>query len=262
MNCLEFRRWLAIEPGSTLAAFAAHGAECARCAEAWLKAQDFERVLAAALAVPVPAGLEERVLLRQTTSRRHERHAERRDAWSRLAAAVVLAVGMATTGFLAWRDSRPLPDAAVAHLSHEPYALSARARVTGDEIAATFARAGVALAGMPAEVNYLQLCHIGRDVTVHMVAQREDGPVTLLFVAGRREEGRSVFARDGLKGRAVPMGDGTLVLLASDDRSFDALENAWSSALGESTDLAYAPPPSSSVMRPVALDARKPDPSG
>ena len=239
MNCLEFRRWLAIEPGSTVPAFAAHGAECPRCADAHARAQEFERSLAAAIAVPVPAGLEERILLRQTTSRRQERRVERHDTFSRLAAAVVLGIGVAVTSYIGWRDSRPLPDAAVAHLSHEPYALAARASVSAEEIAATFSRAGVVLEGRPAEVNYLQLCHIGRDVTVHMVVQRADGPVTILYIAGRQEEKRSVFARAGLKGRAIPMGDGTLVLLASDDRSFETLEHGWRSAQGGGDAVAY-----------------------
>lgn len=239
MNCLEFRRWLAIEPGSAVPEFAAHGAECQRCSDAYARAQDFDRALASALAVPVPEGLEDRILLRQTTSRRHERRAERRYTISRLAAALVLAVGVAAMGYLGWRDNRALPDAAVAHLSHEPYALAARAVVSADEITAMFSRAGVVLEGTPDEVNYLRLCRIGRNTAVHMVVQRDDGPVTVLFIPARHEQARSVFERAGLKGRTIPMGDGTLVLLASDDRSFDVLEHGWRSALGAGTAVAY-----------------------
>lgn len=233
MNCLEFRRWLAVEPASTLAAFAAHGAECVRCAEAWMRAQEFERALAGALAVPVPEGLVERILLRQTTSRRHDRQVERRFFISRLAAVVVLGVGVAAISYLGWRDGRSLPDAAVAHMSHEPYALASRTVVSSEEVAATFVRAGVVLAGRPATVNYLRLCYIDGHEAVHMVVQREEGPVTVLFVADRPEQTRTVFARDGLKGRAIPLGQGTLVLLGSDDQSFDALEHGWHQTLGD-----------------------------
>lgn len=240
MNCLEFRRRLAAEPGSTADAFLAHRDACPRCAESWSRAQAFEATLTRALAVPVPEGLADRILLRQTTAVRQARADTRRVVFQRLAAAVVLGAGLS----LVWRHgiapAQALPDLAVEHLEHEPYALSARAEVDPAQIEAAFVHLGVRLAARPDAVNYLQNCDLGEHRAVHMVVQRAEGPVTVLFVAVAPERTREVFERDGLKGRAVAMGTGTLVLLASHDAGFDSLEARWRTPLAGAVTPALA----------------------
>lgn len=231
MNCLEFRRHLATEPRSNGVAFLAHREACARCADAHAQALAFDDTIQRVLAVPVPAGLADRVLLRQTTAALSTRRHERRFTLWRMAAVLALGVGVASL----WVVSTPaqaLPDLAVGHLSHEPYALSARATVEPAQIRALFAARGVELAADPGPVNYLNLCHLGRDGTVHMVVQEAGGPVTIYYVIGRADPGRAVWERNGIKGRSIPAGSGTLVLLGSSDAAFDALERSWTRALG------------------------------
>jgi hypothetical protein len=231
MNCLEFRRQLATEPRSESSAFLGHRDGCARCGEVHARAQVFEAGLERALAVPVPDGLADRVLLRQTTATRGERGWALGPRHWRMAAGLALALGAATLWTLT-RPAQALPDLAVAHLAHEPYALSARASVATAQVRALFAERGAALSGDPGEVHYLNLCSLGRDPTVHMVVQRREGPVTVYVVLGRREPGRRVFEREGVKGRSVPVAQGTLMLVASDARGFDDLERRWTHALG------------------------------
>ncbi|HET9485196.1 MAG TPA: DUF3379 family protein [Xanthomonadales bacterium] len=246
MNCLEFRRRLGIEPLSVDGAFVAHRDACAGCADAWSRARAFEQQVAQALAVPVPDGLAERILLRQLTESRHAARAPAPFAMWRIAAGVVLAIGAATLFWSALQPAPALPDVAVAHLAHEPYALSSRAEVSGAELSAAFERAGAPLVGAPVAVNYLQLCPLeGGRRAVHMVVQDADGPVTVLYVVDHVEAARAVFERRGVKGRLVPMGDGTLVLLASDDGAFDRIEGEFRDAMGSEAlalaDVAAAP---------------------
>ena len=229
MNCLAFRRQLAVDPATRDPAFRAHRDECAACAEACARSQAFEQTLRRALAVPTPEGLAERVLLRQTTD---QRVATRRSgpSWLAMAAAVVLSLGAGAIGYhyLAPRD---IGEMSVAHLPHEPQALISRADIPAERVREAFTHYQVALAEAPQHVNYVQNCRVGTSHAVHMVVQREEGPVTVMYYADRQEAHRSDFRREGMMGRAVPMAHGTLVLLASQERSFDALEAAWRESL-------------------------------
>lgn len=241
MNCLEFRRALAATPTRADAAFLSHRDGCPGCGEAWTQAQAFERTLERALAVPVPEGFADRILLEQTTRARRERTVPRFAAW-RLAAGVVLALGAAAALQRAFVAAAPLSELALDHLSHEPHALAARADVAAPRIASAFRKAGAALAGEPARVDYVQNCELGGRETVHMVVQRPEGPVTVMYVAEGRPSAAARFERQGLKGRLVPLAAGTLVLLAAEERSFDALESEWRRAIAGSADVAFASP--------------------
>ncbi|HET9482422.1 MAG TPA: DUF3379 family protein, partial [Xanthomonadales bacterium] len=166
MNCLEFRRTLAAEPASADPRFLVHRDACARCSEAHAAAQAFERTLERALQVPVPAGLADQVLLRQLTAARHERPRRRHTAW-RLAAGFVLALGAGLFGYLGWQAGRPLPELAIAHLAHEPHALSSRADIPLARIETAFRKAGASLAGPPLRVDYLANCVVDGRQAVH-----------------------------------------------------------------------------------------------
>jgi hypothetical protein len=62
MDCAEFQRRLGADPNALDAGMRAHASGCADCTRALAQAQAFERRLADAFAVPVPADLAARVL--------------------------------------------------------------------------------------------------------------------------------------------------------------------------------------------------------
>lgn len=231
MNCLEFRRQLASEPHARQPGFVAHREQCGRCAEAHAQALAFEDRLGRVLAVPLPDGLADRVLLRQSTVALRERRQQRRATAWRMAAALVLGLGVGSL-WVVYAPAQALPELAVGHLSHEPHALKATATVALSEVRALFTEREIGLVDDPGAVNYLNPCRLGRERTLHMVVQTVDGPVTVYYVIGRVEPQRSDWQRDGLMGRSIPAREGTLVLLAGNDRAFDALERSWMRALG------------------------------
>jgi hypothetical protein len=229
MNCLAFRRQLAVDPATRDPAFLAHRQECAGCAEACGRADAFEHSLRRALAVPVPEGLAERILLRQTTE---QRVTARRSGpgWLAIAAAVVLSLAAAIVGYRQF--ARPdIGVMSVAHVPGEADALTLHALLPVAEVRGAFAHDHVALARAPQPGVYAVNCEVGDSHAVHMVAQRDDGPVTVLYFGDRKESRRSDFQHSGMVGRAVPMAQGTLVLVAQQARSFDALEAAWRESL-------------------------------
>ena len=226
MNCLEFRRAIGTDPRGLDAEALAHRASCTRCSDAFERALPFERSLAAAIAIPVPDNLAERILLHQTTAALHEPRARRLPVW---AIAATVCVGIALAATLGWRlftATASTTDLAVAHLAHEPFALSARAEVDGAEVRAMFASLGAPIAHSPGSVHYLNDCPLGGRMSVHMVMQRDSGPVTAMYVP-KLHEARREFERAGVRGREAPIADGTLILLAADAREFDAIESQF-----------------------------------
>jgi hypothetical protein len=241
MNCLDFRRAIGSDPRGLSGEAHTHKAACPRCADAHERALAFERTLGAAIALPVPEGLAERILLRQTTSAIHEPGTRKFAIWQ-IAAGVLLMIGLAVTfGPRLLMPSTSLQSLAVAHLGHEPLALSSRAEVPALEVRAMFAALGAPLARSPFAVHYLNDCPLGSDVAVHMVLQRASGPVTAMFVPGRRGLRRD-FERAGVRGRESPTGDGVLILLAANARDFDTIESGFQRAFSASSSDAVGAP--------------------
>lgn len=231
MDCLEFRRLVGIDPRVTDPAARAHLEACPRCQDAYARAQAFEARIAQALAVAVPEGLADRVLLTQLTGERRRRATGLRYGWIALAAAaaIVLAVGfIRREGAL----GRTLPDLVVEHITgDERDALKLRDAVPAEQVDKAFADRGVHLASVPAGISYVHKCPVGDYRTVHMVMPRDDRAVTVIYVTRYRAPGVATFERGALRGREVPIADGTLVMVGESTSSFDSLEHAWRDAL-------------------------------
>jgi len=229
MNCVEFRRQLAIDPQMTSADFVQHRAECPRCAEAHARALAFEGDLARALNVAAPAQLAEAILLAQTTAERRRRTNLRRASMFAVAAALVLGIGV--VGMRA--EAKPLSVQAVEHLESEQEVLALTAPIAAAEVAATFAKRGVVLKQVPDGISFVAPCPVGasKHRSVHLVMPTTDGPLTVIYVADQKVSAAADFERDGLRGRSLPLGNGTLILLAKSPTEFDRVEALWRAAI-------------------------------
>ncbi|MEO7432962.1 MAG: DUF3379 family protein [Dokdonella sp.] len=241
MDCLEFRRQLGADPRTLDRAARAHLDGCAGCTEAHSRALAFEARLANAMAVPVPDGLADRILLAQLTGdRQRQRNVRRRVTWVALAAAASLVLGV---GLLRQSGSSlpsaALPDLVAAHViaPDERDALQKTAALPTDDIRHAFSDRGVTLASVPADVAYVSECGIGKFRTVHMVMPESGAPVSVVYVVEHRAKATQDFQRSGLAGREVPMANGTLVMLAPDSGRFDALEHSWRLAIEGSPNI-------------------------
>jgi len=228
MNCVEFRRQLAIDPHTQVADFERHRADCARCADATAHAVEFDRTLLRALEIAPPAQLVESVLLAQATSQRRQRAVFRRTAMLALAASLALAIGVVGTRV----EATPLSTQAVDHVEREALVLKMVTSISEKEVGDAFARSGLSLRHIPAGVSFVGCCPMGRHRTVHMLMPEGDDPVTVIYVVDARASQREDFVRDGWSGRVLPLGAGSLILLARHATAFDRIEGTWRSALG------------------------------
>lgn len=227
MNCVEFRRQLAIDPHANAVEFVQHRAECPRCAEAHARALAFEGGLARALNIAVPAQLTETILLAQSTAERRRRTGLRRASIFAAAAALVVAIGVIGMRV----EAKPLSVQAVEHLHSEEKVLALTKPVAATEVMQTFAIRGVHLKSVPSGISFVAPCPVGKYRSVHLVMPSAEGPVTVIYVAGQGNVSAEDFERDGLRGRIVPLAGGALILLAGSTAEFDRITAQWRDAI-------------------------------
>lgn len=233
MECLEFRRLLGSDPRVADREARDHARNCPACSDAQARASSFEGLIAEALAVPVPDGLAERILLAQLTGARQRvrRSWRRNTAWAALAlaACMALAVGIVRSPSV---EATQLSTLVVAHINGvERGALEKRSPVAAAAVVGAFADRGVRLQSVPTGISYVHECPVGDYKTVHMVMPEKDAPVSVLYVADHRSDTTRNVKGTAMRTREVPLGDGTLVLAANSDRHFDAIERVWRDAI-------------------------------
>lgn len=232
MDCLEFRRSLAVEPQSRDPALRSHRGDCTACAAAWERAQQADHELLVALQVPVPAALAEHVLLAQATGAQRQ-HLRRRRVALALAASLLIAVA---GGGLLWRqqDAHSLPALAVAHMPDEIHSLDLTRPINAQTVLADFSARGVTLKGpLPSDITYVHKCIVGPYKGVHLVTRAGGESVAVLYLPLKRISAGRDFKRGGWNGREVPLDHGTLVMLTDQGsrRPFKAIEQDWRVAI-------------------------------
>ncbi|MBI3575545.1 MAG: DUF3379 family protein, partial [Gammaproteobacteria bacterium] len=204
MNCLEFRRLCLTELDSNEAEFLRHARGCRPCAGFWHRQKRHEDSLRQAFAIAPPAGLEARILLRQSFARA-----------ARARLAVAASIVMLTVAALAWVWTMPhtLEAEVLAHIRAEPEHLAAIGPESPAKVASVLHALGAKLRGDPGEVHHAGICDIRRRPGVHLVLAGRLGPVTVLLLPGETVSERTHFQRDKLQGLLIPVGNGAAAIV-------------------------------------------------
>ena len=233
MNCLDFRRRIGAEPRSRDPDLIAHRDTCKDgCPAFWQRAQRFEDDLEAAMAVSVPDGLADRILLAQATGERRGQVVRRR-AWMAMAASLLIAF-MGAGMFWRHADLNSLPALAVAHMPGELDALNLTRPMTDAQVEAGFRGRSATLKGpAPGGVTYVHDCMVGTHAAVHLVTRMNDEPVVALYMPGTMSDASIDFHRDGWDGRQIALSGGTLVVMAqgASRQTMDAVARGWRAAI-------------------------------
>jgi hypothetical protein len=209
MNCLHFRRVALAQPRQLDAAAREHAQACAACRATLERELRLDERMHAALNVPVPDGLADRVLMGQGL-----RRSAGPARWA-IAATVLLAAA------LAWLvppelTGRGFAREAIAHVAEEPQAFRIRHPAAGQELAAALASQGLRLAVEIGQVTYSTICPMAAGKARHVVVSTPQGPVTLLLVpADGQRLRRSVVNEEGLVAVAMPAPRGSVAVVAA-----------------------------------------------
>ena len=209
MNCLEFRRLKLSQPTGLTVAANEHLMTCQGCAEFARRAGEFEVELAAALAVPVPEHLADRVLLNHGLKRDY------RATLAGIAAAILLAIGGTFfAGYIFYAPDPVLLTQSIHHVLGEPAALAAQQSVTQGDMAAALAGSGAKLvADLGPAVSYLHDCPVPGGMGKHIVVQTPKGKVTVLTMPNRSVRRKGTLEAQGLVAAVMPAGKGSFAII-------------------------------------------------
>lgn len=236
MDELEFRRNAMIHPDDQQPEFLAVACTSQQNQHYLEEMKQLDQTLHKAMAVEVPAGLAERILLRQALLRDDLPSSDKQRAtvnikahlptssgtsWRQLAmaASVAFLLGMSTR----WislptepHSSPSLAQVAMAHVYEEaPFIEGTDERVNLHSINSKMEKYGATMSGMEGlKVTYVNHCAFYQGPALHMVIDGEMGPVTLFLVP--KHVPLSVQSRfeDGtLKGEILPLHGANMVLI-------------------------------------------------
>ena len=219
INCLAYRRLKLADPQRLNADARAHEADCAGC-EAFARRIDLqESRIARVLDVPVPEGLDERILLnirgRQRTPWR---------AWA-MAASVVLTVSIGTA---VWQGhgGYDAPRFAIEHVMHEPESFTTARLADPEEFRAVMAHFGGEITHSLGKVRYMKLCPGPEGAGWHVVLDTEFGLVTLFLIPGDKVRQAETGTMQGYRALAEPAGRGHIAIVAENDAAIAAMAAA------------------------------------
>lgn len=221
MNCLDFRREKLADPRHLSREALAHLNDCAACRGFAAEIDGQEARLATALAVPVPEGLAERIVLRRKTGARGGSSPR---LWA-LAATVLLTFAF---GILQWKDfpSQDYARLAIEHVMHEPESFTS----TGSADPELFRRVMHAFGGeMQAslgKIRYMKLCPVPEGTGWHIVFETEQGELaTLILIPAKRMRAQSEQATvGGWNALARPGGQGYYAIITDSPDSLGKVD--------------------------------------
>jgi hypothetical protein len=187
----------------------------------------FERRLSAALAVDVPDGLAARILLRQGLAEQRRRQRVWRGTLA-LAASVLLSVSLVIA---LWPQSTTLEESVLAHIHHELNKLSEQHDIPESRLRMVAQKNGAEIVGEIGPVRYAGLCPMREHEGAHIILAGEKGPVTVFLMPHERVASARDVADERFTGRIVPVPNGSMAIVGEQGESIPAIEQRLRGAL-------------------------------
>lgn len=217
MECLEFRRAAGADPYHLSEDALAHLDACPRCAEYLRQTLALDERVLAALRIPLPAPG-----ARPAPSAGGAPAIVDRRRWFALAASIAAGVAI---GSLLWVSAprESLAEAVVAHMGHEPDAMTSATPADPAVVEQVLDRAGIRLHPEAGTVSFANTCSFRGERVPHLVVQTDAGPVTVLVLRKERVEAPARFDEQGYAGILVPAGPGSIAVVGASSRNLDAV---------------------------------------
>ena len=193
--------------------------------------QAFDDTIAQALAVDVPDGLAEQLILRQRFAQ-HKQQRQRHKWWFAMAASVILTV---TATLTLWPQPQSnLANYALAHVYHEPDALQHLNENTSlQQMNAKLASYGLKANHELGHIFYANHCDFKGKRSLHLVLDYQGQRVTVFIVPGLNDfnETPQQFADDRFQGSFIGHGNTGLIVVGPSRQQVEGMNQTLSHAL-------------------------------
>ncbi|MCL2915352.1 DUF3379 domain-containing protein [Shewanella corallii] len=220
MDELEFRRRAYADPQSRDDDFIQASEETPERQQFLKDLNKLDAKLEQAMSLDVPDDLADKLLLNQQLSN-HRQQKKTVSFMMAMAASVAMVLGV---GYATWRMAPiELSEHAIAHVLHEPKALSAHGDISFNQINAQLASLkgfnDKGFSSQPGQIFYSTYCDFQGVRSLHLVMQGENGKVTLFIVpTEERMALESQFADNHFKGLGFSKGDAFLLLVGENQQ--------------------------------------------
>ena len=220
MNFSEFKHILGADPYSRDDDFLSARDSSPEHREAAREAEAFEARLRKALSLPVPGDLLEDI--RSAVASADEATSQ---PWQyRAAAAVLLTIGVtAAAWWQSARDWESVDDYLVDHWEVDGRAFVEQAdSIPADNVEAVFALIGMQVtAEYASQIDFIHACPTPGSRGAHYVVDTDNGPVTLIYMPSVQDVEAHTMTVDDLIARALPLANGSLLVIGPDMESIE-----------------------------------------
>jgi hypothetical protein len=220
--CLDFRREKLADPKRISSEAQNHLATCVMCQVFMRRIDKMEAAVAETLSVPLPEGLNDRILLRV--------HKGQKTAWRAfaLAATVLLTVAISVhiSGESGPTSSMQLAMAAASHAADETAEVRSHKSLDASQFGLVLSNFGGAMQAPLGQVHYIHFCPIeGFGMGWHISYDTPQGKVTLLLIPGQHSGPDSQTVQvEGMQVRVHRAGQGYYALITDNMPSLEAAD--------------------------------------
>lgn len=213
MNCLQFRRAIELAPNDIGDEQRMHLQQCAACSAHARRIAAFDTKLAAAVKVPAPENLSERILLRHAFRARRAR----RFYWPALAAGVTLLISGALTVTNYLHNESQLEREVIALVDAADYALQAREPIAAHTLSSALEPVGLKIDGVLGQVSFAGRCLVRGNLSGHVVVRTQDAPdspITVFLMPEEKLVREYRFEGENWSGLLIPAANGAIAIIA------------------------------------------------
>lgn len=229
MDDLEFRRTIYANPYCDNEEVKAAAASDSAKQQFWDEMKQLDKALQHTAKVPVPDGLAQRLLLKQSMQSHKQQQIKRRWHLS-IAASVIFMLGVS---FTLWQHQDvDLSKHALAHVYHDANALQVDENVPLEQVNAKLASFGGQFTDDIGKVYYANFCDFNRVKSLHMVIEGEYGKVTVFVVPHKDNQKLQQQFSDGqYQGRGMDLQQASLIMVGDNQQSLQKIQDRLQSRL-------------------------------
>lgn len=178
------------------------------------ESQEFERTLHTAMSIDVPDSLADKVILNQRLRGRRNRYTY----WAIAASfALVSVLGIYQIN----QPHLPLTQQALKHVYHEIDYLSKKELIPLDVVQARLDKMNLELPNLPERITFAEGCGLGGESAMHMIAEIDGKPVTLMITAALGLSNAKIFGDDRFIGKTRAIAAKNVIAIAEDSKLID-----------------------------------------